>query len=61
MNADEKGLNLQKGGGTMLYEATIAFLSLMFVTWAVAVWATYREDENTQLSSSSEEAYRRSA
>jgi hypothetical protein len=43
----------------MLYEATIAFLSLMFLTWAAAVWASYREEGSS--TSSSEEKDQRSA
>lgn len=28
----------------MLMEATITMLSVMFMLWAAAVWASYRED-----------------
>lgn len=45
----------------MLFEATIAFLSLMLLTWAAAVWATCREDEGTHGSSFSEDSRRSAA
>lgn len=45
----------------MLYEATIAFLSLMLLTWAVAVWASYQKEGNSKTSSSEKEKDRRSA
>lgn len=45
----------------MLYEATIAFLSLMLLTWAGAVWASYQEEGNSKTSSSREEKDQRSA
>ncbi|GJL67914.1 MAG: hypothetical protein NPIRA06_05490 [Nitrospirales bacterium] len=28
----------------MLMEATITMLSVLFILWAAAVWASYRED-----------------
>lgn len=28
----------------MLWEATITLLSVMYMLWAAAVWASYRED-----------------
>jgi hypothetical protein len=44
----------------MLYEATIAFLSLMLLTWAAAVWASYQEEGSSKASSSREENDQRS-
>lgn len=48
----------------MLYEATIAFLSLMLFTWAAAIWASNREEEEEkeegEKTSFSEEQYTRS-
>lgn len=29
----------------MLFEATMAMLAIMFLTWAGAIWASYREEE----------------
>ena len=45
----------------MLYEATIALLSLMLFMWGAAVWASYREDESGKGFTSSEEEHPRSA
>jgi len=30
----------------MLWEATVALMSLMFVMWAAAIWATYTYHDN---------------
>lgn len=35
-----------KGGETMLWEASIAILTLMGLLWGAAVWASYQEESD---------------
>ena len=39
----------------MLMEATITMLGVMFMLWAAAVWASYREDPDERRPISGEE------
>lgn len=56
-----KQLDHNKRRNNMLYEATIAFLSLMLLTWAGAVWASYQEEKRSKTASSGKEKDQRSA
>ena len=39
----------------MLWEATITMLMLMFGMWAMAVWASFKEDSNREVNAISQE------
>ena len=41
----------------MLMEATITLLGVMFMLWAAAVWASYREDPNERRPISGEKEF----